>query len=81
MRANRLCAVTFPLAATVLSAIPAASQTPQSALVNQRSQDTLEAARAASPHTPDSAYAYFSDEAEAVMARRRRARVGPGPTT
>ena len=68
MRANKLCAVTFPLAATVLSAIPAASQTPQSALVNQRSQETLEAARAASPHTPDSAYAYFSDQAEAVMA-------------
>ena len=38
MRAIELCAVTFPLAATVLSAIPAASQTPQSALVNQRSR-------------------------------------------
>ena len=69
MRAGKLYSVALPLAVTILSAIPAASQTPQSALVNQRSQETLEAARAASPHTPDSAYAYFSDEAEAVMAR------------
>ena len=69
MRAGNLFVVTVPLVATVLSAGPAASLTPQSALVNQRSQETLESARAASPHTPDSAYAYFSDEAEAVMAR------------
>ncbi len=47
MRAVNLCAATVPLVASVLCAGPAASQTPQSALVNQRSEETLEAARAA----------------------------------
>ena len=69
MRAGNLCAATVPLVAIVLCAGPAASQTPQSALVNQRSQETLEAARAASPHTPESTYAYFRDDAEAAIAR------------
>ena len=61
MRAVNLCAATVPLVASVLCAGPAASQAPQSALVNQRSEETLEAARAASPHTPESTYAYFDD--------------------
>ena len=43
-------------------------QPPASALVNQRSQETLEAARAASPHTSESTYAYFQEEAEAFIA-------------
>ena len=47
MRAGNLRAAMVPLVASVLSAGPAASQTPQSALVNQRSEETLEAARAA----------------------------------
>lgn len=42
---------------------------PPSALVNQRSADTLEAARAASPHTPDETFAYFEDEAEQALER------------
>ena len=47
----------------------AESQTtpPPSALINQRSQEALEAARAASPHTSDSTYAYFQEEAEAFL--------------
>ena len=43
-------------------------QPPASALVNQRSQATLEAARAASPHTAESTYAYFEQAAEAFLA-------------
>jgi len=42
---------------------------PPSALVNQRSDETLEAARAASPQTAESTYAYFQDEAEASIVR------------
>ena len=42
---------------------------PPSALVNQRSEETLNAARAASPQTAESTYAYFQDEAEASIAR------------
>ena len=34
---------------------------PPSALINQESQETVEAARAASPHTSESTYAYFRD--------------------
>jgi hypothetical protein len=44
-----------------------AQNPPPSALVNQRSEDTLEAARAASPHTPDETYAYFEDEAQSAL--------------
>ena len=40
---------------------------PPSALINQQSQQTLEAARAASPHTSESTYAYFEDEAQAFI--------------
>ena len=42
---------------------------PPSALVNQRSDETLEAARAASPQTAESTYAYFQDDAEASIVR------------
>ncbi len=51
-----------------LAAFPASGQSPPpSALINQQSQETVEAARAASPHTSDSTYAYFREEAEAFM--------------
>ncbi len=40
---------------------------PPSALINQQSEQTLEAARAASPHTSQSTYAYFEDEAKAFI--------------
>lgn len=69
MRPKKLSPTMFPLAAAVFLAWPAGSQTPQSALVNQRSQETIEAARAASPHTAESTYAYFRDEAEEAIAR------------
>lgn len=46
-----------------------AQSAPPSALINQRSQETLEAARAASPHTTESALAYFEDELEAAVER------------
>jgi len=42
---------------------------PPSALVNQRAEETVEAARNASPHTSETAYAYFQDEAEEAIAR------------
>ena len=42
---------------------------PASALVNQRSDETLEAARAASPQTAESTYAYFEDDVEMALAR------------
>ena len=44
---------------------------PPSALVNQGSQETLEAARAASPRTSEETFAYFEDEAEVALARAR----------
>ena len=46
-----------------------AQSPPPSALVNQRSQEALEAARAVSPHTTESALAYFEDELEAAVER------------
>ncbi|GIT14548.1 MAG: hypothetical protein CM1200mP36_03040 [Gammaproteobacteria bacterium] len=46
-----------------------AQSVPPSALVNQRSQEALEAARAVSPHTTESALAYFEDELEAAVER------------
>ena len=69
--------ILFPLGATTLvmmvalwaSARVAGQAPPASALVNQRSEETLEAARAASPHTPEETLAYFEDEVEAAMAR------------
>ena len=55
---------------TVWAPVPVAGQSPPaSALVNQRSQETVEAARAASPHTSEETYAYFEDEAEVAIAR------------
>ncbi|HEY5623757.1 MAG TPA: hypothetical protein VIV14_08340 [Gammaproteobacteria bacterium] len=52
----------FPLLAT--------GQTPPpSALVNQRADETLDAAREASPHSPEETYAYFEEEVEAALAR------------
>ncbi len=38
-------------------------------LVNQRTQEALEAARAASPHTAESSSAYYVDDAEAAATR------------
>jgi len=60
-----MVAVVLPMAFALLVAAPAVGQSPPpSALVNQGSEETVEAARAASPHTSESTYAYFQDEAE-----------------
>ena len=45
---------------------------PESALINQRAQDTLEAARAASPHTNESSLAYFREELDAAVEQASR---------
>ena len=59
----------FPLITALLMPLPASSQSaPPSALINQESEETVEAARTASPHTSESTYAYFKDEAELFIA-------------
>jgi hypothetical protein len=42
-------------------------QPPPSALINQQSEETVEAARAASPRDTDETFAYFADEVEAAL--------------
>ncbi len=69
MGTRALCAAMFPLAAALFAAGAAGQSPPPSALVNQRSEETVEAARAASPHTAETTYAYFQDEAERAIAR------------
>lgn len=50
-------------------ALPAFAQLPPpSALINQQSEETVEAARAASPRDSDETFAYFADEVEAALA-------------
>ena len=52
------------------SSLGAQSQSPPpSALVNQRSQETLERARALSPRTNEESLAYFQEEVDAALAR------------
>jgi hypothetical protein len=51
-----------------LPEVSPAQTPPPSALVNQRSQEVLDAARAASPHSPEETFAYFEDEAEEAIA-------------
>jgi hypothetical protein len=64
-----LCAAVLPIAALVAaSAAVAQEQPPASALINQRADETVEAARAASPHTSESTYAYCKEESEAFIA-------------
>ena len=63
-------AVILPIAVTLLAPALAAAQDqpPPSALINQEAAETVEAARAASPHTAESTYAYFQEEAETFIA-------------
>ena len=67
-------AVTAPPGAALivgLLAAPLAAQTPSpppSALVNQRSAETLERARALSPRTNEESLAYFREEIDAALA-------------
>jgi len=61
---------TIAIAAALTLPVPVAGQTPPpSALVNQESEATVEAARAASLHTSEETFAYFEDAAEAALAR------------
>ena len=55
------------LAATLATLTANPQSPPPSALINQESEETVEAARAASPHTSESTYAYFREEAEAFL--------------
>ena len=65
-----LSATTLVMLVTLWAPVPVAGQSPPaSALVNQRSQQTLEAARAASPHTSEETLAYFEDDVEAALAQ------------
>ena len=57
------------MALTLSAPLHVAGQAPESALVNQQSAETQEAARAASLHTSEETYAYFEDDAEAAIAR------------
>lgn len=66
---QELAVVTITWVAFGLAATPSSGQPPPSALVNQGSQETLEAARTASPHTPESTYAYFQEDAEDFIAK------------
>jgi hypothetical protein len=53
-----------------LSSIEAVSQTlPPSALINQRAEGTVEAARAASPHTAETDIAHYQEDADDAVAR------------
>ncbi len=63
-------AVILPIAVSLWATAPAAAQDrpPPSALINQETAETVAAARAASPHTAESTYAYFQEEAEAFIA-------------
>ncbi len=61
-------AVILAVAGLSLINLPIFGQIPASALVNQESEEALEAARAASPHTAESTYAYFKEEAERFIA-------------
>ncbi len=67
---KQVALTTVVIAATLWTSSPVDGQSlPPSALVNQRSSEVQEAARAASPHTAEETYAYFEDDAEAAITR------------
>jgi hypothetical protein len=57
------------MAVTLWAPVPVMGQAPPSSLVNQRGDETLEAARAASPHSSAEVYALFEDIAKDAIAR------------
>ena len=69
MGSRDIRAMLLSLLAALFAAEATSQSPPPSALINQRSEETVEAARAASPHTSESTLAYFQDEAEAAIAR------------
>jgi len=65
-----LSTATLVMAMTLLTPLRVAGQAPPpSALINQQSEETVEAARAASPHTSEETLAYFEDDVETALAR------------
>jgi len=66
--ARKTTAIAITAASIFILTTPSIGQVPASALVNQGSEETLEAARAASPHTSESTYAYFQENAEDFLA-------------
>ena len=73
MSSRRLVLFSAPaLAIMVALWVPirvAGQDAPASALVNQRAAETLEAARAASPHTNEEALEYFRDGVDSAVAK------------
>ena len=67
--ARKTTAIVITAASIFILTTPSIGQVPASALVNQGSEETLEAARAASPHTSESTYAYFQENAEDFLAK------------
>jgi len=67
--ARKTTAIAITAASIFILTAPSIGQVPASALVNQGSEETLEAARAASPHTSESTYAYFQENAEDFLAK------------
>ena len=57
------------LAVMLWAPVPVVGQAPPSALINQRSEETVDAARAASPRTSEETFAYFTDEVDEVLRR------------
>ena len=67
-RLGKTAAASAAVAGFGLVAASSVAQVPASALVNQESQETLEAARAASPHTAESTFAYFEEDVERFIS-------------
>jgi len=63
---SRILVMLVMVAALAPARVPAQTP-PPSALINQRSDEAVEAARAVSPHTNESTLAYFKDELEAAV--------------
>ncbi|HEY5623229.1 MAG TPA: hypothetical protein VIV14_05665, partial [Gammaproteobacteria bacterium] len=65
----RITAISAGLVAVAIAASPASAQTPPpSALINQGAEETVEAARAASPRDSAETFQYFEDEVDAALA-------------
>ena len=60
------------LAVMLWASTPVTGQAPPSALINQGSEETVEAAREASPRTPEETFAYFEDEVDEALAQAIR---------
>ncbi|HSG64202.1 MAG TPA: hypothetical protein VLD39_04350, partial [Gammaproteobacteria bacterium] len=61
-------ATTLAIVAAICAPIGAQSQVPASALINQESAETVEAARAASLRSSEETFAYFEADVDAALA-------------